>query len=568
MPLTRREVLGGSVALLSAQAVLSTAEATHHAAAYDPVFAPLDAFAERYMREMHAPGMTLALADRDGVQRVVTYGLSDAERGLKVRPEELFHIGSISKSFIALVMLQLRDEGKIDFNRPVASYLPWFKVDTRFSAVTTHHLLTHSSGLHTLPSVFLTDNSRGHRAAYPPGQHFFYNNMGFALLGYLAWTLDGRELPALLRERIFTPLGMRSAEPVIDFDMRERTAKSYEFFKTDRPAARAGRLAEGDGMVMTDASGCIAASAADMGEYLRMLCRLGAGPRGRLVSEQAFRDFSKGQIEAKEFGPEAFYGYGIAQERVDGEDYVMHTGGMLTFASALRVNLDEGVGAFASINAMQGYRPTPVVRYALELMRAHRRHVSLPAATPLDAGWTDAKAAQYAGTFRAPGGKTLIVTRLGRQLHLEQPGGRIALEPALETDSFVVLHASMERYPLVFTRKHALDPDSEVLEAAWGPDWYAAPGYAGTKDFALPAAWKAYEGHYRNDNPWVGSVRVMFRKGRLWLNGTIPLEVEGDVFVLRDEEHSTEWIQFLDEVNGLCMRVKWSGEDLRRVAAP
>jgi CubicO group peptidase (beta-lactamase class C family) len=569
MSVTRRELLGvGVTALVSARAVFAATESVRTPSAYGAIFAPLDAFVERYMRDMHAPGMTLALADGDGVHRVVTYGLSDIERNVKVRADELFEIGSISKSFIALCLLQLRDEGKIDFNKPVVTYLPWFKIDSKFAPVTTHHLLTHSSGLHAMAPVFLTDPGRGHRAAYAPGQHFFYNNMGFALLGHLACTLDGRELPALLRERVFKPLGMNNSEPVIDFDMRQRLAKSYEFFKTDRPAPRAGRLAEADGMVMTDASGSIAAPAADMGAYLRMLCRHGESAKGRLLSEEAFKNFSQPHIEAKEFGPIASYAYGIAQEQVEGENYLMHTGGMVSFASALRVNLDTGVGAFASINAMQGYRPTPVVKFALQLMRAQRKHISLPSAPELDSEWTEAKAAQYVGTYGEPSGKHLIVAQQGKQLHLEQPGGRIALEPALEPDHFVVMDRLYERYPLVFTRNNPDDPNSGVVEAAWGTDWYPGKAYSGEQKFAIPPAWKAYEGHYRNDSAWIGSIRVLARKGKLWVNGTMPMEQQGDVFLLRDDEYSTEWIQFLDVVNGRCMRIKFSGEDLRRVMAP
>jgi hypothetical protein len=59
----------------------------------------------------------------------------------------------------------------------------------------------------------------------------------------------------------------------------------------------------------------------------------------------------------------------------------------------------------------------------------------------------------------------------------------------------------------------------------------------------------------------------MLRKGRLWLDGVIPLAPEGDLFYLRDDDHSPEWIRFGEIVNGRCMRLKLSGEDLWRVAA-
>jgi hypothetical protein len=81
---------------------------------YEPAFALLDRFVEEYLADMNAPGLTLALADASGVQRVCTYGLDDLARHTPLNVDELFHIGFISKSFLAVCLLQLRDEGKLD----------------------------------------------------------------------------------------------------------------------------------------------------------------------------------------------------------------------------------------------------------------------------------------------------------------------------------------------------------------------------------------------------------------------------------------------------------------------
>src|SRR4029077_17200411 len=83
---------------------------------YAAVSAPLDQFVQSYMGGMNAPGMTLVLDDRGGAQRGVSYGLGDLERGSTVNTDDLFQIGSTSKSFFALCVLQLRDEGKLDLH--------------------------------------------------------------------------------------------------------------------------------------------------------------------------------------------------------------------------------------------------------------------------------------------------------------------------------------------------------------------------------------------------------------------------------------------------------------------
>jgi len=85
---------------------------------YTPIFGPPDAF-ERYMQEMNSPGMTLVLADRSGIQRVATYGFGDPEARIAINSDQVFEIGSISKSFVANCLLQLRQEGKVDFDKPI-----------------------------------------------------------------------------------------------------------------------------------------------------------------------------------------------------------------------------------------------------------------------------------------------------------------------------------------------------------------------------------------------------------------------------------------------------------------
>src|ERR1041385_513287 len=171
--MNRREFLGTSAtAAVSSSRTFYSLDALTRGAdsgVYKSAHKALDRFVEQYMRAMNAPGMTLVMADRDGVQRVATYGFSDIESKSGVHPDQLFQIGSISKSFVALCLLQLRDEGKLDLQKPVLDYLSWFRIESPYEPITTHHLLTHTSGLPGTPPVFLSDPAAKHRAAYGPG---------------------------------------------------------------------------------------------------------------------------------------------------------------------------------------------------------------------------------------------------------------------------------------------------------------------------------------------------------------------------------------------------------------
>jgi CubicO group peptidase (beta-lactamase class C family) len=536
---------------------------------YKPVFAKLDRFVEQYMRDMNAPGLTMVLADRSGVQRVTSYGFSDVEGKIAITPDQLFQIGSISKSFVAVCLLQLHDEGKLDLQKPITDYIPWFRIESSFAPITVHHMLTHSSGLPGIPQVFPSDPTVKHRAAYAPGAHFHYCNTAFTALGLLLWTLDGKPISESIRNRVFLPLGMTHSEPVITLDARDKFAKNYYAFQGDRPYPRFGRLSEAPAIIITEGAGCVASTPRDMGAYVQMIANHGKGPKGRVMSEESFALFAKPHIKAEEFGPTASYGYGIAVDKLQDHTILRHTGGMVSFASALQVDIDEGVGAFASINAMQGYRPNPVDQYAIQLIRALREGKPLPDMPPTSGPTVIENAADYAGTYTSNEGRNLEFAATGQSLFLIHDGKRVPLETLLGApDMFAVINPDYSRFALTFGRAKADDPKSPVVEAAWGNDWYTNAKYSGPKKFDYPKEWNAFPGHYRNENPWVGSMRIVLRKGKLSIDGVVPLEAAADgMFFLRDEDYSPEWIRFGEVVNGKAMRLKFSGEDLWRVMA-
>lgn len=557
--ISRRGFLGwtalglGAVRVFGAPA-LRAAEAAEGQAS--PAVAAIDAFVERHRREQGLPGLTVGLADRQGVLAARTYGHADIKTGAPLQPGHLFEIGSITKSFVGIALLQLREEGKIDLHRPVREYLPWLRVESAHAPITTHHLLTHTSGLPnplSLPAVPLWT---GHR----PGEHFHYCNLGYQILGLLLETLDRRPLREILRARILQPLGMGSSEPVISHRIRSRLPVSYWPLYDDRPFHRHGPLAEAPNIAMDNAAGCVVSTAADMALYMRMLLNRGRLPQGRLLSEESFALFARPAIPSPSFGEGAGYGYGIAVQPVEGRTVLRHTGGMVSFSSAMHVDLDAGFGAFASANAsLAGYRPNAVAAYALAVLRAAAEGRALPPAPEPDDPYKVAKATDYAGTYTSPDGRTLLLVAEGELLKLVHGGERVVLE-RIGADSFFVSHPDLELFPLSFGRENGA-----VVEASHGGDWYAGERYAGPRAFETPPEWQAYVGHYRNENPWEGSFRTVLRKGRLRLGG-IPLVPLGPgLFRLGEEEHEPDRILFDEVVNGRALRAVVSGTEYRRV---
>ncbi len=542
------------------------AQASSRANRFARAFAQLDEFVVRHLRETGAPGLTLALCDREGALRVATYGFADVKAGARVRPETLFEIGSISKSFVAVALLQLRDEGKIDFQKSVKEYLPWLNLDARYGAVTTHHLLTHTAGLPAVPLI--AESASSHlRTWYAPGEHFVYSNVGYLILGLLIEEIDKRTLAESLRARVLAPLGMTASAPVITNDLRARMAVGYAPKFEDRPFALRGELAEAAWTEVGEAAGSIASNAPDMIDYMRMILNKGAGARGaRLLSDESFRLFTKPAVKAPFRGEEAGYSYGLFVSETEGRTHLRHTGGMVAFSSMMDVDITTGLAAFASVNAnLAGYRPVAVTKYALELLRASLASKPLPAPpAPLPLPEEIKDAADYAGAYTSADGKRLVLVGEANRLLLLHKGSRIALERSGGRDAFIIKHAEFERFRLVFGRE-----GGAVVEAGHGADWFTNEKYRGARAFDYPKEWGAYVGRYRNDSPWYGSMRIVLRKGKLWIDGEqILTPAEDGTFRTSPLQHSPDRISFEAVMGGRAMRANYSGVEFYRTFTP
>src|SRR5215813_13144579 len=411
MNISRRQFLSSSAKSAVAVTLLHSfvpARVLAQAAAVQPLFARLDEFITRHMRETGAPGMTLALANRDGLIRVSTYGYADTKAKARVEPETLFEIGSISKSFVSLALMQLRDEGKLDLNKPIVEYLPWLKINSKFAPVTTRHILSHTAGLPGAP-LLLDALLAELWTAYEPGKRFLYSNTGYNILGFLIEAIDKRPFAEAMRARMIEPLGMTASSPIIINDLRRLMAIGYEPLQEGKPFPVNGQLAEAQWLEVDIAAGSVASTPSDMAKYMRMLLNRGALPKGRLISEESFGLFTKPAIDSPYRGEPASYGYGLWISDIGGHTRLRHTGGMVAFSSSIDVDLTGGIGAFASVNAnLRGYRPVAVTKYAIELFNASLAGKPLPdAPAPPPAPDEVKNAADYAGVYTSLDGKKL-----------------------------------------------------------------------------------------------------------------------------------------------------------------
>jgi D-alanyl-D-alanine carboxypeptidase len=568
--ISRRNFLSTSaltVAALTAGSFLVVESAETQDTARTSADQSLDRFIESYMKAMNSPGLTLGTANRSGTVRVASFGFSNPALKQPVEPNMLFHIGSITKSFVALMCLQLHEEGKLDLHKPVLDYLPWLPIVTTYGPVSAHDLLTHSSGLPNPISLIPSDPSARYRQAWKPGERFYYCNMGFDTLGNLIAALDGRTWAAALKARILDPLGMKTTAPVITNEIRPRTAESWVAYFEDRPYPRSGRLAPAANLQFDDAAGSIASTPADMTLYMQTLLNRGQGAHARIVSPESFALMSKPWIKAEEFGKNAYYGYGIAVETVDGHTILRHTGGMASFMSAMYLDLDAGAGAFSSINAMQGYRPTPVSQYAVQVMSAAAGKPA-PAAPAIEDPTVIKNAGDYAAVYTSSDGTTIEVSGdnalfaniAGRKFTLQRQGG----------DSFIATDPALARYSFVFGRAKGSDKEKDkpgpVVELMHGRSWYTNSRYSGPKSFVSPPEYAAFSGTYLCYGPFEGtSANIVVLKGELWMEGESSLDRIGEnEFRPTEDAPNPERVEFHFIANGKARLLKITGADFFR----
>lgn len=149
-------------------------------------------------------------------------GWADMEWNIPNQPDTKHRLGSITKQFTAMLVMQLVEQGKLKLNVPISTYLPDYPKKTG-DVITIHHLLTHSSGIPNLtsfPGFFKNISRNAYRPVqlvnlfadstlqFEPGKNYAYSNSGYMLLGYLIEKVTGKSYEQGLQENIFTPLKM------------------------------------------------------------------------------------------------------------------------------------------------------------------------------------------------------------------------------------------------------------------------------------------------------------------------------------------------------------------------
>ncbi len=192
----------------------------------EPNLGAINAYVESEMRAAHVPGAALAIVHGDRIVHVKGFGTADAS-GRPVTARTPFPIVSVTKSFTAVGIMQLVEQGRVDLDAPVQRYLPWFLVadPDASSQITVRHLLTHTTGIPRAAGEAIlahpdTDDGALERNVrtlaqvaleHPVGANYEYNNIDYAALGLVIQAVTGQNWEAYIQQHVLAALQMRDS---------------------------------------------------------------------------------------------------------------------------------------------------------------------------------------------------------------------------------------------------------------------------------------------------------------------------------------------------------------------
>ena len=352
-------------------AQVNTAASESAVAGVEPALNGLDAYIAAVMEEWKVPGLAIAVIKDGEVVLSEGYGYRNVDEQLPVTPRTLFAIGSITKSFTVTVLGMLEDEGLVDWDTPVRTYLPDFQLYDEYVTLhmTPRDLVTHRSGLPrhdltwygsdaTRQELFdrlrYLEPSRGFREVWQ------YQNLMFMTAGYLAGNLAGMPWESMVRERIFEPLGMERS----NFSVTE-SPKSDDF---SYPYTKNGddvRQVPFRNIDEIGPAGSINSSVEEMIRYVQFHIDKGKWNGEQLLSERNAEAMQTPQmaiqstITSDELGHSA-YGLGLGISSYRGHKVVSHGGGIDGFIALMSFMPRDNIGMIILSN-LSGNNPVPTI---------------------------------------------------------------------------------------------------------------------------------------------------------------------------------------------------------------
>ncbi|WP_324680639.1 serine hydrolase domain-containing protein [Hymenobacter sp. GOD-10R] len=341
-------------------------------------FPVLDKIYADFAAQRHVPGLAYGLVVDGQLVHAGAVGYTDVTARTAATPQSVFRIASMTKSFVALAVLRLRDEGRLRLDDPAENYLPELKKGPHTSSdtppFTIRQLLSHSAGLPEdnpwgdrqmgrSDAELSALVGRGLSVSNAPGVGFEYSNLGYALLGRLVTRVSGQPVQAYISEKILHPLGM--SHTTWDYQQVPAARLAHGYGASTGPGPGPGPeeplLPRGESFA---ALGGLLTSVDDFAKYLAFQAdaapRLGpdAGPVRRSSRREMQQSWTFDALISNRRRPNGqacpisiSYGYGLSVSHdCDGHRFISHSGGLPGFGSHWLLLPEYGIGVVAFVN--------------------------------------------------------------------------------------------------------------------------------------------------------------------------------------------------------------------------
>jgi CubicO group peptidase (beta-lactamase class C family) len=320
----------------------------------------LDGLIGAQMTENHIPGVVVAVVKDGSLLLAKGYGYADLEKRVPVDPNRtLFRPGSVSKLFVWTAVMQLAEQGKLDLDADINTYLDFTIPATFKQPITLKHLMTHTPGFEDVSSgLFMLQADTMHplgeylktylpARVFPPGQVGAYSNYGTSLAGYIVERVSGVSFDAYVEQNIFAPLGMIHStfrQPLPD-GLAADMSGGYNY-------VNGAYLQGGFEFVQPYPAGSSSIAAADMARF--MIAHL---QNGRYKDQRILQEATAMQMHEQLFTHDPRIdgmAYGFFENIVNGQRVISHGGDTILFHSGLFLIPTQNVGLYLSTNSVGG----------------------------------------------------------------------------------------------------------------------------------------------------------------------------------------------------------------------
>jgi CubicO group peptidase (beta-lactamase class C family)/D-alanyl-D-alanine dipeptidase len=389
----------------------------------------------REMADKALPCFSIILIQDQKVLWEAAFG--EERAGTPANAQTIFRVGSVSKLFTDIALMQLVEQKQVDLDAPVRRYLPDFHPINPFdkNEITLRQLMTHHSGLvpeppvgnyfdPTSPTISATVASLNNtELIYPPGKKTKYSNAGISVVGEVIQKLGGKAFAECATRAVLDPLGNSSSSftltKLVAAHLASAKMWSYYGKEFEAPTFALG----------IEPAGNLYAPIGDLGRFLAMLFAGGQGKNGRVLKASTLESMYQVQFEKE--GATKGFGLGFAVSNFRGHRCVGHNGAVYGFATVLEALPTEklGVAVITTRDCANGVGKK-LADYALDLMLANESGNPFPPynfAMPVD----PAAASQSVGIYRNDSERIDVFAQDGKLFAWPASGGeRLELHPA------------------------------------------------------------------------------------------------------------------------------------------